>query len=70
MSQQICFRQICYLCYYSNSAEIVSASLEALDTIVCYSRLQPDSLQIFIIALCRSVNVEAYCQTSWKVSLF
>lgn len=58
---------ICQLCYYSNNPEVVSASLEALDAIVCYSKLQPDSLQTFIIALCRSVNVEAYCQISWKV---
>ncbi|XP_011497969.1 PREDICTED: tuberin [Ceratosolen solmsi marchali] len=58
---------ICHLCYYSNSTEVVSASLEALDAIVCYSKLQPDSLQTFIIALCRSVNVETYCQISWKI---
>ena len=61
------FRYICHLCYYSNNTEVVSASLEALDAIVCYSKLQPDSLQTFIIALCRTVNVEAYCQISWKV---
>ncbi|OXU24396.1 hypothetical protein TSAR_012885 [Trichomalopsis sarcophagae] len=58
---------ICHLCYYSNNPEVVSASLEALDAIVCYSKLQPDSLQTFIIALCRSVNVETYCQISWKI---
>ncbi|XP_015588565.1 tuberin [Cephus cinctus] len=58
---------ICHLCYYSNSTEVVSGCLEALDCIVCYSNLQPDSLQTFIIALCRSVNVETYCQISWKI---
>lgn len=58
---------ICHLCYYSNSSEVVSGCLEALDAIVCYSNLQSDSLQTFIIALCGSVNVETYCQISWKI---
>lgn len=61
------FRYISHLCYYSNNTEVVSGCLEALDAIMCYSNLQSDSLQTFIIALCRSVNVETYCQTSWKV---
>ncbi|XP_029054023.2 tuberin isoform X1 [Osmia bicornis bicornis] len=60
-------RYICHLCYYSNSNEVVSGCLEALDAIVCYSNLQSDSLQTFIIALCGSVNVETYCQISWKI---
>ncbi|XP_076652775.1 TSC complex subunit tuberin isoform X1 [Halictus rubicundus] len=58
---------ICHLCYYSNSTEVVSGCLEALDAIVCYSNLHSDSLQTFIIALCGSVNVETYCQISWKI---
>ncbi|XP_032669228.1 tuberin [Odontomachus brunneus] len=58
---------ISHLCYYSNSTDVVSGCLEALDAIMCYSNLQSDSLQTFVIALCRSVNVETYCQTSWKI---
>ncbi|XP_033337917.1 TSC complex subunit tuberin isoform X3 [Megalopta genalis] len=58
---------ICHLCYYSNSTEVVSGCLEALDAIVCYNNLHSDSLQTFIIALCGSVNVETYCQISWKI---
>lgn len=59
---------ICYLCYNSNSTEVVSGCLETLDTIVGYNiNLQSDSLQTFITALCRSVNVETYCQISWKI---
>ncbi|XP_015113598.1 tuberin [Diachasma alloeum] len=59
---------ICHLCYYSNSSEVVSGCLETLDTIVGYNiNLQSDSLQTFITALCRSVNVESYCQISWKI---
>ncbi|RLU20252.1 hypothetical protein DMN91_006859 [Ooceraea biroi] len=60
-------QSISHLCYYSNNTEVVSGCLEALDAIMCYSNLQSDSLQTFIIALCRSVNVETYCQTSWKI---
>ena len=56
------------MCYYSNNPDVVSGCLEALDAIVCYSNLQPDSLETFIIALCRSVNAEKYCQMSWKVN--
>ena len=62
-----CFSRICDLCSGSQSTEVVSGSLEALDAIVRYSKLRPDSLLTFIVALCRSVNVEAYCQISWKV---
>ncbi|KAF7385574.1 hypothetical protein HZH68_014004 [Vespula germanica] len=58
---------ICHLCYYSNNTDVVSGCLEVLDAIVCYNNLQSDSLQMFIIALCRSVNVETYCQISWKI---
>ncbi|KYM81590.1 Tuberin [Atta colombica] len=58
---------ISHLCYYSNNTEVVSGCLEALDAIMCYSNLQSDSLQTFIIALCRSVNVETYCQTINKI---
>ncbi|KAK0095925.1 hypothetical protein PV326_007052 [Microctonus aethiopoides] len=59
---------ICHLCYYSNNTEVVSGCLETLDTIVGYNiNLQSDSLQTFITALCRSVNVESYCQISWKI---
>ena len=59
---------ICHLCYNSHSTEVVSGCLETLDTIVGYnSNLQSDSLQTFITALCRSVNVETYCQISWKI---
>ncbi|XP_043279652.1 tuberin isoform X2 [Venturia canescens] len=59
---------ICHLCYNSNSTEVVSGCLETLDTIVGYNiNLQSDSLQTFITALCRSVNVETYCQISWKI---
>lgn len=65
----IFFRYISHLCYYSNNTEVVSGCLEALDAIMCYSNLKSDSLQTFIIALCRSVNVETYCQTSWKVQI-
>ncbi|XP_008551643.1 tuberin [Microplitis demolitor] len=59
---------ICHLCYYSNNKEVVSGCLDTLDTIVGYNiNLQSDSLQTFITALCRSVNVDIYCEISWKI---
>ncbi|KAJ4432765.1 hypothetical protein ANN_21404 [Periplaneta americana] len=60
-------RNTCFLCCWSNSEQVVLTCLEVLDTVVCYSNLPSDSLHIFISALCRTVNVEAYCQSSWKV---
>ncbi|PSN43169.1 hypothetical protein C0J52_09893 [Blattella germanica] len=57
----------CFLCCWSNSVEVVLTCLQVLDTVVCYSNLPSDSLRTFISALCRTVNVEAYCQSSWKV---
>ncbi|KAH0546382.1 tuberin [Cotesia glomerata] len=59
---------ICHLCYYSNNKEVVSGCLDTLDTIVGYNiNLQSKSLETFITALCRSVNVDIYCEISWKI---
>ncbi|KAJ9583770.1 hypothetical protein L9F63_021894, partial [Diploptera punctata] len=57
----------CFLCCWSNSEQVVLTCLQVLDTVVCYSTLPPESLHTFICALCRTVNIEAYCQSSWKV---
>ncbi|XP_067006155.2 tuberin isoform X2 [Anabrus simplex] len=57
----------CYLCCCSNSQQVVLTCLQVLDTVVCYSNLPSDSLPTFISALCRTVNVEAFCQSSWKI---
>lgn len=57
----------CFLCCWSNSEEVVLTCLQVLDSVVCYSNLPTESLHTFISALCRTVNIEAYCQSSWKV---
>ncbi|XP_034935459.1 tuberin [Chelonus insularis] len=57
----------CHLCCCSNSADVVSGCLSTLETIVGYHKLQADSLQTFIAALCKSVNVESYCSISWEI---
>lgn len=37
-------------------------------TIVAYSNMSTESLPKFIGVLCRTVNIEDYCSSSWKVS--
>ncbi|XP_058066096.1 tuberin [Anopheles bellator] len=41
--------------------------LSVLDCFICYAIIPNESLTLFIIILCRVVNQEAYCQTSWKI---
>ena len=42
-------------------------ALQVLDAVVCYNCLPSDSLTVFIITLCRTVNVKEFCETCWKV---
>ncbi|XP_013385066.2 tuberin [Lingula anatina] len=60
-------RYTCVVANRSKSEENIDLCLQVLDTVVCYSFLPSDSLYYFIEALCRSVNVEKFCQTSWKL---
>ncbi|KAK6623829.1 hypothetical protein RUM44_010685 [Polyplax serrata] len=57
----------CFLCSWSNKDEVITTSLQVLDTIVCYSNLPPDSLSVFICALCRKVNIHEYSHNCWKI---
>ncbi|KAK7793760.1 hypothetical protein R5R35_000957 [Gryllus longicercus] len=57
----------CYLSCCSNSPQVVLACLQVLDTVVCYSNLPSDSLPTFVSALCRTVNAEEFCPSSWKI---
>lgn len=41
--------------------------LSVLDTVICYAIFPNETLALCIVALCRTVNREAYCQTSWKI---
>ncbi|XP_039291005.1 LOW QUALITY PROTEIN: tuberin [Nilaparvata lugens] len=57
----------CFLCCHSPSDTVIQSCLHILDTIVCYSNIPRPSFPSFIATLCRTVNVEAYALTSWKI---
>uniref|UniRef100_A0A669BQ11 Tuberin n=1 Tax=Oreochromis niloticus TaxID=8128 RepID=A0A669BQ11_ORENI len=42
-------------------------ALQVLDAVVCYNCLPSDSLTVFIITLCRTVNVKEFCESCWKL---
>lgn len=48
----------------------VQVALQVLDAVVCYNCLPSDSLSIFIITLCRTVNVKEFCEACWKVRTY
>uniref|UniRef100_A0ABM0GLC8 Tuberin-like n=1 Tax=Saccoglossus kowalevskii TaxID=10224 RepID=A0ABM0GLC8_SACKO len=56
----------CVICTSQKTEANIEVSLRVLDAVVCYSCLPVDSLHHFITALCRTVNVVRFCQTSWK----
>ncbi|XP_066292479.1 tuberin-like isoform X2 [Branchiostoma lanceolatum] len=60
-------RHTCNVCNQANSEEEIEASLRVLDAVVCYSCLPSESLYQFITTLCRTINVDKFCQTSWKL---
>ncbi|RVE41759.1 hypothetical protein evm_013588 [Chilo suppressalis] len=57
----------CYLCEYSAEGGVVTSSLSLLEAVVSYSLLPREALPTFTAALCRTVNLEHYCQASWKL---
>lgn len=42
-------------------------SLQVLDAVVCYNCLPAESLPLFIVTLCRTINVKELCEPCWKV---
>ncbi|TSK18061.1 Tuberin [Bagarius yarrelli] len=59
--------KICLLCNRTTSSTDIEVALQVLDAVVCYNCLPSDSLTIFIITLCRTVNVKEYCESCWKL---
>uniref|UniRef100_A0A7N6A2Y8 Tuberin n=1 Tax=Anabas testudineus TaxID=64144 RepID=A0A7N6A2Y8_ANATE len=55
----------CYL--DQNAKRFALFSLQVLDAVVCYNCLPSDSLTVFIITLCRTVNVKEFCESCWKL---
>jgi hypothetical protein len=46
---------------------LMQVSLQVLDAVVCYNCLPAESLPLFIITLCRTINVKELCEPCWKV---
>uniref|UniRef100_A0A8C0AUJ8 Tuberin n=1 Tax=Buteo japonicus TaxID=224669 RepID=A0A8C0AUJ8_9AVES len=42
-------------------------SLQVLDAVVCYNCLPSENLPVFIITLCRTINVKELCEPCWKL---
>uniref|UniRef100_A0A8K9VFA3 Tuberin n=1 Tax=Oncorhynchus mykiss TaxID=8022 RepID=A0A8K9VFA3_ONCMY len=53
-------------CYLDQNVSVMMA-LQVLDAVVCYNCLPSDSLTVFIITLCRTVNVKEFCESCWKL---
>uniref|UniRef100_A0A674PC77 Tuberin n=1 Tax=Takifugu rubripes TaxID=31033 RepID=A0A674PC77_TAKRU len=60
-------QNICLLCNRTTSSTDIEVALQVLDAVVCYNCLPSDSLTIFIITLCRTVNVKEFCEACWKL---
>ncbi|XP_053607543.1 tuberin isoform X2 [Plodia interpunctella] len=57
----------CHLAVYSEEMGVVLWALALLEAVVGYSLLPRAALRTFVSALCRCVNLERYCQPSWKL---
>ncbi|XP_053333659.1 tuberin isoform X2 [Clarias gariepinus] len=60
-------QKICLLCNRTTSSTDIEVALQVLDAVVCYNCLPSDSLTVFIITLCRTVNVKEFCEACWKL---
>ncbi|XP_076584923.1 tuberin isoform X2 [Chaetodon auriga] len=63
----IMVQKICLLCNRTTSSTDIEVALQVLDAVVCYNCLPSDSLTVFIITLCRTVNVKEFCESCWKL---
>ncbi|XP_047434666.1 tuberin isoform X2 [Mugil cephalus] len=60
-------QNICLLCNRTTSSTDIEVALQVLDAVVCYNCLPSESLTVFIITLCRTVNVKEFCESCWKL---
>ncbi|XP_038181924.1 tuberin isoform X5 [Arvicola amphibius] len=58
---------ICLLCIQTVSSVDIEVSLQVLDAVVCYNCLPAESLPLFIVTLCRTINVKELCEPCWKL---
>ncbi|XP_068606773.1 tuberin isoform X2 [Brachionichthys hirsutus] len=63
----IMVQKMCLLCNRTTSSTDIEVALQVLDAVVCYNCLPSDSLTIFIITLCRTINVKEFCESCWKL---
>lgn len=60
-------RHACAMCCTLDDTQTVLQCLYVLDAALCYTVFPTETLSSCIVALCRTVNKETYCQTSWKI---
>ncbi|KAH0631742.1 hypothetical protein JD844_019499 [Phrynosoma platyrhinos] len=59
----------CYLDdYIAVMVRHKGVSLQVLDAVVCYNHLPSETLPVFIVTLCWTINVKELCEPCWKVS--
>uniref|UniRef100_A0A8C3D0T9 Tuberin n=1 Tax=Cairina moschata TaxID=8855 RepID=A0A8C3D0T9_CAIMO len=59
---------VCFVfCITILSFSFPKISLQVLDAVVCYNCLPSENLPVFIITLCRTINVKELCEPCWKL---
>uniref|UniRef100_A0A8B9TR18 Tuberin n=1 Tax=Anas platyrhynchos TaxID=8839 RepID=A0A8B9TR18_ANAPL len=59
---------VCFVfCVTILSFSFPKISLQVLDAVVCYNCLPSENLPVFIITLCRTINVKELCEPCWKL---
>lgn len=53
-------------CFVDDTKTVLQC-LQVLDAALCYTVFPTETLTLCIVALCRTVNRETYCQASWKI---
>ncbi|XP_063696439.1 tuberin [Culicoides brevitarsis] len=53
-------------CTVDDNATVLHC-LSVLDTVIRYAIFPDEALPLVIMALCRTVNCETYCQTAWQI---
>ncbi|XP_059607432.1 tuberin [Phlebotomus argentipes] len=60
-------KQSCFISCCLEDDRTVLQCLTVLETIMSYAIFPFETLNLCIVALCKTVNREAFCQTSWKI---
>jgi tuberous sclerosis protein 2 len=60
-------KSICLISYATSDIKVVKECLSFFDIHVRYGSLSSSSVSLFISALCRTVNIESFCEQSWKI---